>query len=371
MLPHLVEFCAGIFKLNRDSPGLRSMLLFVPVLLGAFTMTIIALVMAFDARSLAHASGSPDWYEAGNIDSFPEATSRSAIKSDDFNSCQLDTGIWTHIDPDGDTILAVNHRQLSLSIPPSTTHTIWNQSGNLFEKNAPRIMQQADNTDFEIEAKFDTQFSQTLPVGQFQMQGALIEEDFDDVMRFEFFRAGSNTSIFAATFKDGMVTVIYNTVITGSSPIYMHVARVNDEWTQSYSPDGENWIGMPSFTHPISVTAVGVYAGNQNAPNEVLIDYFYNSDDPGTGDHSLELVVNPSPAGSGTVALDPIQCGYQVNDEVELTAIANPGWRFDSWSGDLSGSINPISITIDSNKVVTANFKLTNYYGFLPLVVNN
>ena len=255
------------------------MLLFIPVLLGALTLTIIVSVMAFDSRTLAHASSSTNSYDAGNIDSYLETASRSATESDDFNACQLDTGIWTHIDPDGDSVLAMNYRQLSISIPPSTTHTIWNHTGNFFEKNAPRIMQRVNNTDFEIEVKFDTQFSQTLPSDQFQMQGVIIEEDFDDVVRFEFFRTGSNTRIFAATFEDGIRNKKHNIVITGTNPFYMTVARVNDKWTQSYSPDGDNWTNTLSFTHPMSVTAAGVYAGNQNAPNEVLIDYFYNSHD--------------------------------------------------------------------------------------------
>ena len=39
-----------------------------------------------------------------------------------------------------------------------------------------------------------------------------------------------------------------------------------------------------------------------------------------------------------------------------LTASADTGWTFDSWSGDATGSTNPITLTIDANKVVTATF---------------
>ena len=39
-----------------------------------------------------------------------------------------------------------------------------------------------------------------------------------------------------------------------------------------------------------------------------------------------------------------------------LTASASVGWAFQSWTGDLSGSQNPKTITITGNKAVTAHF---------------
>jgi len=41
---------------------------------------------------------------------------------------------------------------------------------------------------------------------------------------------------------------------------------------------------------------------------------------------------------------------------VAITAIPNDGYRFSEWSGDASGSDNPITITMDSDKSITANF---------------
>ena len=40
-----------------------------------------------------------------------------------------------------------------------------------------------------------------------------------------------------------------------------------------------------------------------------------------------------------------------------LTAVPAPGYSFDRWSGDASGTDNPTTITIDSNKSVVAHFK--------------
>lgn len=41
---------------------------------------------------------------------------------------------------------------------------------------------------------------------------------------------------------------------------------------------------------------------------------------------------------------------------VRLEAIPAPGYYFTNWSGDLSVTTNPITITIDCNKKTTANF---------------
>jgi uncharacterized repeat protein (TIGR02543 family) len=59
--------------------------------------------------------------------------------------------------------------------------------------------------------------------------------------------------------------------------------------------------------------------------------------------------------GSGSVSLDN-SGPYHYGDVVELTAVPVTGWSFQSWSGELSGSVNPITILIDGNKAVTATF---------------
>lgn len=70
------------------------------------------------------------------------------------------------------------------------------------------------------------------------------------------------------------------------------------------------------------------------------------------------LTVNANPIGSGTVALEPPQPveGYIEGTKVTLTATAGEGYKFDHWSGALSGSESPTSITIGSDEAITANF---------------
>jgi hypothetical protein len=56
----------------------------------------------------------------------------------------------------------------------------------------------------------------------------------------------------------------------------------------------------------------------------------------------------------GTVAKNPDQATYHYGDVVQLTATPFAGWGFANWTGDLTGTANPESITIDGNKSVEA-----------------
>lgn len=66
------------------------------------------------------------------------------------------------------------------------------------------------------------------------------------------------------------------------------------------------------------------------------------------------LKVNP--AYGGTVATSPNQSSFDKNAQVTLTAKPNDGYVFDGWTGDASGWKNPLRLTMNSNKAITANF---------------
>ncbi len=72
------------------------------------------------------------------------------------------------------------------------------------------------------------------------------------------------------------------------------------------------------------------------------------------------LTVDISPESGGAVDLSPNQPAesYSEDSEVELNAIPANGYAFGSWSGSLSGSINPTTVIMSRNKKVTANFVL-------------
>jgi uncharacterized repeat protein (TIGR02543 family) len=62
--------------------------------------------------------------------------------------------------------------------------------------------------------------------------------------------------------------------------------------------------------------------------------------------------------GSGTVTRNPNQASYDHGTVVQLTATPATGWHFVGWSGDLSGTTNPASITMSSARNVTATFAI-------------
>ena len=60
--------------------------------------------------------------------------------------------------------------------------------------------------------------------------------------------------------------------------------------------------------------------------------------------------------GSGSVTKSPDFPLYNDGEVVTLTAVPDPGWQFDSWSGNAVGPDNPIDITIAGDMSVTATF---------------
>src|SRR5262245_13470009 len=82
------------------------------------------------------------------------------------------------------------------------------------------------------------------------------------------------------------------------------------------------------------------------------------------------FTLTTSVTGQGSITRSPNASSYPAGTVVTLTATAAAGWRFDSWSGNLTGTANPSTITMSANRSVTANFvQVTgnldfNLYGF-------
>jgi len=61
-------------------------------------------------------------------------------------------------------------------------------------------------------------------------------------------------------------------------------------------------------------------------------------------------------ANHGTVIKNPNLVSYASGASVQLTATPNSGYKFTSWSGDASGSVSPLTVIMNSDKNITANF---------------
>ncbi|MBN1603672.1 MAG: InlB B-repeat-containing protein [Chitinispirillaceae bacterium] len=98
------------------------------------------------------------------------------------------------------------------------------------------------------------------------------------------------------------------------------------------------WSGdLVSTSNPASITMDS--AKNVAATFEALPSYTLSTSTEGNGS------VSPD---SGT---------FISGTAVTLTATPSSGWAFSHWSGDVSGSTNPVTLTIDENKTIVAHFE--------------
>lgn len=75
-----------------------------------------------------------------------------------------------------------------------------------------------------------------------------------------------------------------------------------------------------------------------------------------------DFTLDTTTVGMGNILLDVLvgsetETGYEFDSVVEVTAVPADGWEFVEWQGDLSGTANPNTITIDGNKSITAVFR--------------
>jgi len=94
-------------------------------------------------------------------------------------------------------------------------------------------------------------------------------------------------------------------------------------------------------TNPLYFTITG--------PNQTVSSIFA----PLPADQSaLTVLIN----GHGRVNANPRANAYPTNQSVALTAVPDSGQSFVNWSGDASGTQNPLVVSMAQSRVITANF---------------
>ena len=79
--------------------------------------------------------------------------------------------------------------------------------------------------------------------------------------------------------------------------------------------------------------------------------------------------VNTEVVGSGTVSQNGVI--YNNGDTATLTATPTSGYIFEGWSGDASGTTNPLVLTVTANKSITATFSKSKIYVNVNATGNN
>jgi uncharacterized repeat protein (TIGR02543 family) len=216
---------------------------------------------------------------SGNTSTTPDlvlmttAAPAPGLGDDEFDGTALDTSLWSIADPVGDGTVTVSDGQLHLSIPDGVGHDAYRPNRSL------RVRQSVNDTDYEIEVKFDSTIN-----GTYKSQGLLFEQDDNDFVRFDFYSQNGTVKVFAATFVNGSVSAKQNTSVGTSettTPSWMRVNRAGDTWTASYSFDGVAFTTFATFDHQIGVSSIGPFAGNAGANPEhtTIVDYFRTSHD--------------------------------------------------------------------------------------------
>ena len=72
--------------------------------------------------------------------------------------------------------------------------------------------------------------------------------------------------------------------------------------------------------------------------------------------NTYTLTTTASPTSGGSISKSPNQANYNHGTSVTLTATAATGYRFTGWAGDCSGTATTCTVTMNSNKTVSANF---------------
>ncbi len=211
------------------------------------------------------------------------------IVSDDFNAATLGDS-WTLEGPAGSAGLAVSGDEAYLELTiPEGDYNVWG------DNRAARVMQDAPDEDFEIEARFLSEPSQG-----YQMQGLLIEQDADTWLRFDVYHDGSNLHIFGASTVNGNSQARFNQIIATGDAAYLRVTRAGDTWTFAYSSDGETWTTAGSYTQALSVSSVGVFAGSTGYPGDgpaftAQVDYVNNTASPIVAEDGGSANTAPAP----------------------------------------------------------------------------
>ena len=175
--------------------------------------------------------------------------------------------------------------------------------------------------------------------------------------------------------SDGPATVSVSVSVTDD------LFGVTDGWITLYDEQGDwvanGWLDTATLTSGTPTNGTyeldveipdGIPAQTLTIDDVVLIDgighesYFGPFETPFPAGVETEIAVDYSrptlniTANGGTVTVVPDKAEYTPGESVTLTANPDAGNLFAGWDGHAAGSQNPLTITMDSSKWITANF---------------
>jgi uncharacterized repeat protein (TIGR02543 family) len=172
-----------------------------------------------------------------------------------------------------------------------------------------------------------------------------------------------------------------NGVIVSTSPSYQFVIAANRTLVANFKIIPTSQFAVVLSSNPPAggtTTGSGAYASGTS----VTVSAFANPNYVFTNWTDAGVIVSTSPAYTfvlagnrtlvanfvnitytlnvvavnGGVVISPNQATYISGSTVQLSATPNSGYNFTGWSGDASGTINPLTVTMNANKNIVANF---------------
>ena len=160
----------------------------------------------------------------------------------------------------------------------------------------------------------------------------------------------ANKSI-TATFVPTSTTVTLSTAVVGSGSITR-----NPNQTTFNQGDSVTLTAVPASGYTFS----GWSGDASGSTNPLLVTMNANKSITATFvPTSTTVTLSTAVVGSGSITRNPNQTTFNQGDSVTLTAVPASGYTFSGWSGDASGSTNPLLVTMNANKSITATFVVT------------
>ncbi len=180
------------------------------------------------------------------------------LVSDDFIAASIDGSVWSQYNPTGDATFGVSGKQLSISVPAGE-HDLWTSGYRV-----PALMQniQNDANVYEWIVKFNGPFTGTSTSNQ--LRGVVVQQDTNNLVRFQIIHDGTNYRLYAGGFYEGLSSpeTFVNDIIPVTAPVWLRVVQSGGQFRAYYSTNGTSWSVGSVSSRPFYATKIGVYAGN-------------------------------------------------------------------------------------------------------------
>jgi len=144
------------------------------------------------------------------------------------------------------------------------------------------------------------------------------------------------------------------TIIAGQNATFTVAASGTTPLSYQWRFNGANISGATasSYTRP------NVQTGDAGAYS-VVVSNDYGTVTSSAATLTVHFSLTATAATGGTVSRSPDQSSYAPGTSVTLTATPSGSYEFAGWSGDASGTANPVTVVVNGNLAVTANFTVT------------